>query len=211
MMFLVKGLKIAALLSIVAATSVLADENLSLLQEARKLYGQGKLEQAVEKYDKVSKESDFWVDAAEEKAWAHTKNKKYGKALAELKSVTSPVFIRYASSEAIMLSAFIDLKICNYRGVAEKIPLFKKTMLPRVEALEEIVNNPKSEFIKNWIQKAQDKKLNYTDLGTDVNKLPRLFHRYKNMNSKTKQCQNCKGNFTIEQEDFNFYETRLRQ
>ncbi len=184
MMFLVKGLKIAALLSVVAVSSAHADENLSLLQSARKLYGQGKLEQAIEKYNSVSKESDFWVDAAEEKAWAHTKNRQYGKALAELKSVTSPVFIRYASSEAIMLSAFVDLKICNYRGVAEKIPLFKQTMLPRVEALEELVKNSNSEFVKNWIQKSKDKKLNYADLGPDVIKLPRLFHRHKNMTPK---------------------------
>lgn len=158
--------------------------DLDLLKQARKQYSQNKLVDAISTYNKVSKESDFWVDALEEKAWAHTRMKEYGKAMADLKSVLNPVFIRYASSEAIMHAAFVDLKVCNYKGVAEKIPLFKQTMLPRVEALEKIIENSNSEFVKNWIQKAKSSQLKFADLGQDVVKLPRLFHRQKSLNTK---------------------------
>jgi hypothetical protein len=166
---------------LLAATFAQAKEasDLYLLKQARKLYSQNKLEDSIATYNQISKESDFWVDAQEEKAWAYTRMNEYGKAMAELKSVLSPFFIQYASSEAIMLAAFIDLKVCNYKGVAEKIPLFKQTMLPRVEALEEIVENPNSEFIKGWIEKAQKSQLKLSDLGQNVVRLPRLFHRQK--------------------------------
>lgn len=171
---------------LLAATFAQSKEasDLDLLKQARKQYSQNKLEDAISTYNKIPKESDFWVDALEEKAWAYTRMKEYGKAMAELKSVLNPLFIRYASSEAIIHAAFVDLKVCNYKGVAEKIPLFKQTMLPRVEALEQITQNPNSDFVKSWIEKAKKNQLKSSDLGQDVVKLPRFFHRQKNLNSR---------------------------
>ncbi len=153
------------------------NKNLLYLTLGRLQYQKNNLPQAVEAYNKVEKESDYWIDALEEKAWAYTRSQDYNKALAELKSILNPIFINLASPEAVMLAAFVDLKICNYKGVAEKIPLFKKLMLPKVEGLEALVKNPKSELAMRYISKMKEKELTSADVGADVIKLPRYFYR----------------------------------
>lgn len=153
------------------------NKNLLYLTLGRLQYQKNNLALAIDAYNKVEKESDYWVDALEEKAWAYTRNQDYNKALAELKSILNPVFINLASPESVMLAAFVDLKICNYKGVAEKIPLFKKLMLPKVEGLEMLVKNPKSDLATQYISKMKEKSLTAADIGQDVVKLPRYFYR----------------------------------
>src|SRR5690606_6659067 len=122
------------------------DVNISTMNKARELFAKGKLIESIEEYNKVSRSSDFWIDSLEEKAWAYVRLNDFGKALAELKSIVNPMFISFVSPEAVMLSAFIDLKTCNYKGVFEKINIYKKEMLPRVEALENIVSGSDTSY-----------------------------------------------------------------
>jgi ABC-type proline/glycine betaine transport system ATPase subunit len=88
------------------------------------------------------------------------------------------VFAPYLGPETYVLSAFIDLKICDYKSAFDKIALFKAEMLPRVDALESIVNNPNSEFVNSWVQKfAKGDIVQSSQLGKDLVKLPRYIQR----------------------------------
>lgn len=161
-----------------ASKKAVQSEDLKNLNKARKLYGQNKLVDAIEHYEKVSKTSDYWVESVEEKAWAYTRQKDYNKALAALKSIFNPVFAPFIGPETYVLSAYLDLRICNYKGAFDKIALFKAEMLPRVEALEDIVNNPKSEFATHWVNRfAKEQITSSEQLGKDLTKLPRYIQK----------------------------------
>jgi len=195
-------LVVLAIILVAIPQSVLAkaskgtnDKDLQNMNKARKLFEKNKITEAIETYNQVSKNSDFWTDSMEEKAWAHTKSQDYDKALAELKSIFNPVFLPFAGPETIMLASFIDYKICNYKGVFEKIKIYKETMLPRVEALEALVRNTKSELVKNTLAKLAKENITGSNLGTDISKLPRFFYADKKLvdavrSGKTQKAQN---------------------
>lgn len=153
-------------------------EDLKTLNLARKLYAKNELDKAIAEYDKVSKASDYWVESIEEKAWAQVRQNKYENAIATLKSVFNPVFAPYIGPETYVLSAFIALKMCDYKYAFDKIALFKAEMLPRVDALEALTTNPKSEFATTWVQKIAKGEVTSSDqLGKDITKLPRFIQR----------------------------------
>jgi tetratricopeptide (TPR) repeat protein len=174
--FILAGLLIIGSSQFVQASQ--KSEDLVTLNLARKLYEKNELDKAIETYDKISKASDYWVESIEEKAWAYTRQKNYEKAIATLKSVFNPVFSPYIGPETYVLSAFIDLKICDYKSAFDKIKLFKAEMLPRVDALESIVANPNSPFVNSWTQKLASGNIKTGDqLGQDLTKLPRYIQR----------------------------------
>jgi hypothetical protein len=168
---------IAASTQVSLAASTGKDQNIATINQARQLYGKGKIEESLRVYSQIPKTSEFWVEATEEKAWAYVRLNQFDKALAELKSILNPVFLPFVGPEAIMLAAFIDLKTCNYKGVFEKIALYKKEMLPRVESLELISSQPNSEIVKKWTDKMKAGPVSVSDVGQDVTKLPRFFYR----------------------------------
>ncbi|MCB0349301.1 MAG: hypothetical protein KDD37_10735, partial [Bdellovibrionales bacterium] len=165
----------------------LGNQNINTLNSARKLYAKNKIEESIKEYNKVPKISEFWIEATEEKAWAYVRLGKYDQALSQLKSIINPVFIPFVGPEAIMLATFIDLKTCNYKGVFDKIKLYKNEMLPRVEALESIIKDPKSDFVLSWSKKIKDSELLASDLGKDITKLPRYYYRDKKVDLNSKR------------------------
>ncbi|MFN7906038.1 MAG: hypothetical protein ACK5P5_12725 [Pseudobdellovibrionaceae bacterium] len=148
-----------------------------LLLQGRLLFEKNKLDEAIETYSKIPVSSDFWLEALEERAWAHTRNKDYPKALADLKSVTHPVWSAQVGPESIMLSAFVSLKICAYKDTLEKIELFKKRMISRVTALENLQKNPVTPGLMKNLQLATDKKMTVMELGKSAELYPRYFFR----------------------------------
>jgi len=168
-----------ALLILVGVASELfaADSNLELLNLARKQYAQGQLDSAIATYDRISKSSDFWIESREEKAWAFIRKKDYDSALANLKSIFSPIFTSQIGPEAYVLSSFANYKMCDYKRAYNKILEFKKEMLPRVDALESLVKNPQNNISQNWLQKMKEGVVSSSDLGPDLAKMPRFFYR----------------------------------
>lgn len=151
--------------------------DLELMISARDAFKQNKLSEAIEIYSKIPVSSDFWLDSLEERAWAHTRNKNYEKALGDLKSVANKVWAPQAGPETMMLSAFVSFKICAYKDVLDKVGQFKTRMIPRVEALEKILNQPLSSKAKSLISRAAQGQLKMSQLGSDAEKYPRYFYR----------------------------------
>lgn len=172
--------------------SALADKALqndkAIMSQARGLYEKGKLDKAIETYSKIQASSDFWLESLEERAWAHTRKGDFESALADLHSITSPVFAPQVGPETYMLSTFVSLKICAYKDVVKKINHFKKMILPRVETLENIVNEPQlTDELWSSLQTLKDKQITLLSLGKQADKLPRYFFRDKKLIALIKQ------------------------
>ncbi len=150
-----------------------------ILNTARSLYANARYSEAIQNYSLIPPSSDFWLESLEEKAWAFTSLKDYEKALAELHSITTPIWSPQVGPETYMLSAFVSLKICAYKDVLKKIDHFKKVMLPRVDVLQALINNPPSEDLWNLVYQIKEPSINLVRLGKQAEKLPRYFFRDK--------------------------------
>lgn len=157
------------------------------MNKARELYAKGKLNEAVEIYSKIQPSSDFWLEALEERAWAHTRQGKFEESLADLQSITSPVWAPQVGPETYMLSTFVSLKICAYKDVTKKIETFKKRMLPRVDALQTMIDQPMSEETWATLSKMKKSILTMSSLGQQAEKYPRYFYRDLELTSLVKQ------------------------
>ncbi|MEK6772915.1 MAG: hypothetical protein AABY64_03150 [Bdellovibrionota bacterium] len=159
------------------------------MNKARALYEKNKLELAIDLYSKVKSDSDFWLESLEEKAWAKTRLGKHEEALADLKSIASPVWSAQVGPETYMLSTFVSLKICAYKDVLKKISTFKKIILPRVDALEKIQEEPLNETHWSVLNKLKDANLTMISLGKLTDQFPRYFFRDKELISSVKAGQ----------------------
>lgn len=154
-------------------------EDLILITAARLLYQNGALDKAIEYYKKIPRTSDYWLEAVEERAWAHAKQKKYDDAKSDLQTLTAPLFAPHLGPEPYLLQAFVDLKTCDYKAVFETLKLFKERYQKRSQGLEALKNNPKSADVQSFFDRIKSEKtsLTQTKLGADAQKFPRLAHR----------------------------------
>lgn len=148
-----------------------------LLMRARLAYEKNELEEAIQNYSRIPVTSDFWLEALEERAWAYTRQENYTKALADLKSVTHPVWQTQVGPESMMLSAFVSLKLCAFKDVLEKIDLFKSRNLTRVTALEKLQQQPLPEELLKLLRQAKNSQLTLMALGKTSEHYPRYFFR----------------------------------
>ncbi len=184
---MVKLLLLVSFLSLNAQAANNSD--ISTMNKARALYEKNKLELAIDLYSKVKSDSDFWLESLEEKAWAKTRLGKHEEALADLKSIASPVWSAQVGPETYMLSTFVSLKICAYKDVLKKISTFKKIILPRVDALEKIQEEPLNETHWSVLNKLKDANLTMISLGKLTDQFPRYFFRDKELISSVKAGQ----------------------
>lgn len=148
-----------------------------LITEARAHFASGHLKKAIQLYSQIPAGSDFWLEGIEERAWTWTRLNKYENALADLQSITSPVWSTQVGPETYMLSAFVSLKMCDYKEVLNKINTFKRRMLFRIDSLEKIKQQSLSkEFIK-LIPDIKNSKISVVQLGNDAELFPRYFFR----------------------------------
>ncbi|OYZ23095.1 MAG: hypothetical protein B7Y39_06290 [Bdellovibrio sp. 28-41-41] len=181
-------LTLSVLASFVAGSvAFAAGSDKDKMNKARELYAKGKLNEAVEIYSKIPPSSDFWLEALEERAWAHTRQGKFEESLADLQSITSPVWAPQVGPETYLLSTFVSLKICAYKDVTKKIEIFKKRMLPRVDALQTMIDQPISEETWTTLSKMKKSDLNMSSLGQQAEKYPRYFYRDLQLTSLVKQ------------------------
>jgi len=160
--------------------------DLQLMNKARTAFENGKLKESIQLYSKVKPTSDFWLEALEEKAWAKTRQGQYEGALADLHSISSPVWSSQVGPETYMLSAFVSLKICAYKDVLTKINTFKKRILPRVDALQSIAEKDLSAEQWKVLDKMKTKDLSMVGLGKGAELFPRFFFRDQQLISAIK-------------------------
>ena len=113
-----------------------ADKDLVHLTMGRTLYGSGEPARAIEHYKKVSRATDAWYSAIEERAWSHLRLDQPEEALAQLKTLLLPVFKNKVGAEAHYLAALTQLRVCNYKQVFATIREFKKRFRPLIKDWE---------------------------------------------------------------------------
>ncbi len=165
------------LFTFLISLSAVAASDKQLMSDARSEYAKGNLKNSIQLYSKVQPESDFWLESIEERAWGWTRLNEYENALADLQSITSPVWSTQIGPESYMLSTFVSLKMCNYKEVLNKINLFKKRMLFRVDSLEQIKQQPLSKDFAKLIPEIKSSKLSLMQLGKNAELFPRYFFR----------------------------------
>lgn len=206
-------IKLAILLFIFPVmASAITDKE--VMTQARGQFENGNIKKAIELYSKIPPQSDFWLESIEERAWGWTRLNEYENALADLQSVTSPVWSAQVGPETYMLSSFVSLKMCNYKEVLNKINLFKKRMLVRVDALEKLLQQPMTLEFANLASSIKDSKLNLVQLGQSAELYPRYFFRDAQLIQALKEKQNSAAGVRMKklaQEDLKEIQNNLKK
>ena len=162
---------------VVSAAAGTGTSETDVMESARTYFARGEFKKAIELYSSIPASSDFWLEALEERAWSNTRLADYESALADLHSITSSVWSSQVGPETYLLSTFVSLKICAYKDVMKKINIFKKRMLPRVDALETLVSKPIPNDFWKMAEDLKKSKVTMVSLGRSAEKYPRYFFR----------------------------------
>ena len=131
---------------------------------------------AIEAYKKIRSNSDYWLEAQEEIAWTYARQKKWPESLANLQTVLNPRMTSQVFSESYYLSAYVNLKSCQYIDVLEGINQFKAHFKEKVAGLDQIIQSGSNKALKKiWQQDL--KAFSWLDLGYENTFLPRAYYR----------------------------------
>ena len=166
---------VASLFLLPVMASALSDKQ--IMTDARSQFAAGNLKKSIDLYTQITPQSDFWLESIEERAWGWTRLNEYENALADLQSITSPIWSTQVGPETYMLSSFVSLKMCDYKEVLNKINTFKKRMLFRVDALERLEQQPLSKEFLKLIPSIKNSQLSLVELGNQAELFPRYFFR----------------------------------
>ncbi len=106
------------------------------LLRARVLFNAKKYSRALESYNKIDKNSDFWLDAVVERAWVKVYLGMKNEAIADSHTLMSPLFKNDVGPEAFYLSAYVSHQICDFSRVFKIIQDFKSISAEKIVKLE---------------------------------------------------------------------------
>ena len=110
-----------------------------LTNQARRLFKEGKYQEAINKYDQIPKNSYKWPYLLLEKAWAYYHLGDFNRAIGILITYKSPLLDTYFFPEAEYLAALSYFKLCLYDDALIIIEQYYKTYRPRFTALENVL------------------------------------------------------------------------
>lgn len=144
---------------------------------ARLLYQHGYLDAAMQYYQKVPKDSDFWLEAQEETGWSYIRKGEPQNTLAVTQTLMAPVFEKQIGPEVVFLHSLAQLKVCDYPGVVQTLQVFKNRFRPKAQNLLELAKTgvtPQSEVL---VQKMKSGRPKLIELGESALFVPRLASR----------------------------------
>jgi len=117
-----------------------------LTNQARRLFKEGKYQEAINKYNQIPKNSYKWPYLLLEKAWAYYHLGDYNRAIGILITYKSPLLDTYFFPEAEYLAALSYFKLCLYDDALIIIDQYYKAYRPRFTSLENVLRkNVRSE------------------------------------------------------------------
>lgn len=153
------------------------DKDRVWLNRGRVLFQDGRHAEAIESYNQVSKGSDYWLEAVEEKGWAYLRLDQPDKTLAQVKTLTAPMFVGQVGPEAHFMGTLTHLKICDYKSIFEDIKTFKKSFGDRLKSIEQMAKTGQSPEAEAAIEKLSKGPYRLKTIARELGLLPRLFHR----------------------------------
>lgn len=144
---------------------------------ARLLFQNGYLDHAIQYYQKVQKDSDFWIEAQEEIGWTYLRKGEPQNTLAATQTITADVFENQVGPEAVFLHALAQLKVCDYPGVVKTLNLFRSRFKPKAANLVELAKTGVSSESEKLVGRMKSGRLKLVELGSAAAFLPRLAAR----------------------------------
>lgn len=103
------------------------------------------LSAAVKYWNEVGEDSEYWLDAHFEAAWAYYMAGQYTRALGNIHTLKSPYFPKAFYPEADILKAIIYFFNCDYESATVVVARFNTKTTPLKEKLEAILKKYKGE------------------------------------------------------------------
>ena len=153
------------------------NSDLEALTRARIYFQRAELNAAIKEYQKISKSSEYWFEAQEERAHALGRQGKFNEALAALESVLAEPFHNLTGPEPYFISALTHLKICNYADVLKVSEKFKKRFSSRITNLRALIQNKTSPQLEDIRTRLQSEPLSLEVTGKHLAFIPRYLHR----------------------------------
>lgn len=144
------------------------------MQLARVLYQRDRLNEAIDSYSLIPKSSEFWLDAIEERAWAHLRLGNYDKARSDITTLLASTFKDYANAEAYVLAAITNLRICDYPQILKDSKKFKEWHLTRIREMESLADKGVNSEIINILNKMDETGAELSAAAGKLASLPRM-------------------------------------
>ncbi|MEZ4236139.1 MAG: tetratricopeptide repeat protein [Myxococcota bacterium] len=116
------------------------------LNVARAYYAAGNYGQAIASYASISRDSDYWLDAQFERAWAHFRGNDTNGALAMLYNHQSPFFEDFYYPEADLLRAYSLFVMCKFTDASAEMDRFQQKYEPVLKELGGLSPAPEAAF-----------------------------------------------------------------
>lgn len=171
---------------LVLAEGVKVDER-KTMRDARVAFEKKDFRRSISLYSKIPATSDYWPESLEERAWALVHVKEHDQALALVKTLTAPPVKFEIGAEPYLLSALVQLRLCDYDELFKVMKRFKSDVKPRYEALKDLAKAGQSAASEKFLTRAIEQgQLSRTSAGPELEFLPRLFYRDAKMQSAFK-------------------------
>jgi tetratricopeptide (TPR) repeat protein len=104
-----------------------------------------KLSAAVKYWNEVEENSEYWLDAHFEEAWAYFMAGQYTRALGNIHTLNAPYFPKAFYPEADILKAVVYFTNCDYDRATIVVAQFQQKTQPVKEELEKVLKQYKGE------------------------------------------------------------------
>ncbi len=153
------------------------DLNHMNITAARLLFQKGFLSPAISYYKKITKGSDFWLEAQEEIGWSYLRRGEPQNTLSFTQTLMNSVFANELGPEPVFLHGLALLKVCDYPGVMQTLKTFRGRFRPKIKELQKLASTGQTEHSDILIKKMKEKRIKTVDLGKSATFLPRLSSR----------------------------------
>ena len=168
--------KAISLISVEEFKNAGLNPDLAIMTLARAQYQAGQLEAAQATYASIDKSSDRWAQAVEERAHAKAKAGDYNKAIADLTTLMSPVFVKSIGPEPNFIKALTYYRLCQYSKVIETLEKFKTNIKPKATFLMSVANGEANGKISEAARLLNEKGLKTVSYIKLAPELPNNFH-----------------------------------
>lgn len=152
-------------------------QDLVNLTAGRLLFQNGYFDAAIKYYQKISKQSDYWVDSQEELAWSYLRKGEPQNAIGISKTLMNPSLQGFVGAEAYFVASLGHLKVCDYPLVMETLVTFPKHYRARTIELNALSKGERETVVTALIEKMKAGPVTWEQLGKQAHSLPRMVNR----------------------------------
>jgi len=153
------------------------DQDLIVMTVARLYYQMNQLEKAISHYNLITKDSDYWVESVEERAWAYFRKGDYDRVQSDMKTLMNPMFANQVGPEPFFLDGFAKLKVCDYAGIFKTIKDFKNQFAKRIDVIDRLAKTGHNGQVSSALATLSNGPSTFEQVGKTVAQMPRFFYR----------------------------------